>query len=52
MKFGAEVERMHSDQISTGIANGSYRFDSLTQFLTNQPSAFAGNATLRRQRSE
>jgi len=46
VKFGVEVERMQSDQTSTGIANGSYRFDSLTQFLTNQPAAFSGNATL------
>jgi hypothetical protein len=46
VKFGAEAERMQSNQISTGIANGSFRFDSLAQFLTNQPSSFAGNGTL------
>ena len=46
VKFGAEFERMQSTQISTGIANGSFRFDSLTRFLTNQPSSFAGNGSL------
>ncbi len=46
VKFGAEVERMQSTQISTGIADGSFRYDSLAQFLTNQPSSFAGNSTL------
>ena len=38
IKFGTQIERMQSNQISTGIANGSFRFDSLAQFLTNQPA--------------
>jgi hypothetical protein len=46
LKFGFQVERMQSNQISTGIVNGSFRFDSLAQFLTNQPAAFSGNGTL------
>jgi Carboxypeptidase regulatory-like domain/TonB dependent receptor len=46
LKFGFQVERMESNQISTGIVGGSFRFDSLTQFLTNQPSAFSGNGTV------
>ena len=45
MKFGGEIERMQDNQISAGNVNGSFRFDSLTQFLTNQPSAFQGVAT-------
>jgi hypothetical protein len=46
IKFGVQVERMESNQISTGIVGGAFRFDSLTQFLTNQPSAFSGNGTV------
>ncbi len=45
IKFGANVERMQSNQLTTGIDNGSFRFDSLAQFLTNQPSSFAGNGS-------
>src|ERR1700674_5402622 len=37
---------MQSNQISTGSANGSDRFDSLTLFLTKKPASFAGNGTL------
>ncbi len=37
---------MQDNQISSGNINGSFRFDSLTQFLTNQPASFEANATL------
>ena len=45
IKFGAEVERMQSNEVSASNINGSFRFDSLTQFLTNQPSRFSGTST-------
>jgi hypothetical protein len=45
LNFGGEVERMQDNQISAGNVNGLFRFDSLTQFLTNQPSLFSGIAT-------
>ncbi|HET6142357.1 MAG TPA: TonB-dependent receptor [Candidatus Acidoferrales bacterium] len=45
IKFGAEVERMQSNEVSASNINGSFRFDTLTQFLTNQPSRFSGTAT-------
>ena len=46
LKFGGGFERMQDNQISSGNINGSFRFDSLTQFLTNQPASFEANATL------
>jgi hypothetical protein len=45
LKFGGAVERMQNNQISAGNVNGAFRFDSLKQFLTNQPSAFQGTAS-------
>jgi hypothetical protein len=45
LKFGGGFERMQDNQISSGNINGSFRFDSLTQFLTNEPAAFEANAT-------
>jgi hypothetical protein len=45
IKFGGEVERMQDNEVSASNINGLYRFDSLTQFLTNQPSLFSGTAT-------
>ena len=45
IKFGAEVERMQDNEVSASNINGAFRFDSLTQFLTNRPSRFAGTST-------
>ncbi len=45
IKFGVEVERMQNNEISASNINGLFRFDSLTQFLTNQPSLFSGTGT-------
>jgi hypothetical protein len=36
---------MQSNQLSASNINGAFRFDSLTQFLTNVPSRFAGTST-------
>jgi hypothetical protein len=44
LKFGGLVERMQDNQLSLSSVNGSFRFDSLSSFLTNQkPLAFQGN---------
>ena len=45
VKFGAGVERMQDNEVSASNINGAFRFDSLTQFLTNRPSLFAGTST-------
>ncbi len=45
IKFGAEFERMQDNEVSASNINGLFRFDSLTQFLTNQPSLFSGTGT-------
>ena len=45
LKFGAEFERMQDNEVSSSNINGLFRFDSLTQFLTNQPSLFSGTST-------
>jgi hypothetical protein len=45
LKIGGGFERMQDNQISAGNANGLFRFDSLTQFLTNQPAVFQGTAS-------
>ena len=45
LKFGAEIERMQDNQVSAGNINGSFRFDSMSLFLTNQPASFQGTAT-------
>jgi hypothetical protein len=42
LKFGGGIERMQDNEVSASNINGSFRFDSLTQFLTNQPASFAG----------
>jgi hypothetical protein len=44
LKFGGEVERMQDNEVSASNVNGLFRFDSLAQFLTNQPSLFSGTA--------
>jgi len=45
IKFGGEVERMQSNEVSASNINGLFRFDSLAQFLTNQPSLFSGTGS-------
>jgi Carboxypeptidase regulatory-like domain/TonB-dependent Receptor Plug Domain len=45
LKFGGLVERMQDNQFSIS-ENGSFRFDSLSGFLTNQPHTFSGNGTV------
>lgn len=45
LKFGGGIERMQDNEVSASNTNGSFRFDSLAQFLTNQPASFAGTAT-------
>jgi hypothetical protein len=44
VKFGAEFERMQDNEASASNVNGAFRFDSLAQFLTNQPARFAGTS--------
>ncbi len=46
IKFGGEFERMQDNEVSASNINGLFRFDSLAQFLTNQPSLFSGTATV------
>ncbi|MBZ5645093.1 MAG: TonB-dependent receptor [Acidobacteriia bacterium] len=46
LKFGATVERMQDNQLISSNANGSYRFNSLQNFLTNVPQSFAGNSSI------
>jgi len=44
LKFGFVVERMQDNQLNLSSVNGTFRFDSLSSFLTNQrPLAFQGN---------
>jgi len=45
LKFGGLVERMQDNQFSIS-ENGSFRFDSLSGFLANQPHTFSGNGTV------
>jgi hypothetical protein len=45
IKFGGEVERMQDNEVSASNINGLFRFDSLTRFLTNEPSLFSGTGT-------
>jgi hypothetical protein len=42
IKFGVAVERMLSQSIGDSDPNGVWNFDTLSQFLTNSPSKFAG----------
>lgn len=43
--LGASIERMQSNELSTGNINGVFRFDSLSDFLSNQPRVFQGIQT-------
>jgi Carboxypeptidase regulatory-like domain len=45
VKFGGQFERMQDNEVSASQVNGLFRFDSLAQFLTNQPSLFSGTGT-------
>src|SRR5690348_18406991 len=38
LKFGVEFERMQDNQTSSGNINGTFRFDSLTQFQIGRAS--------------
>src|SRR5437879_5225121 len=42
ISLGGVVERMQSNELSTGTVNGNFRFDSLSDFLKNRPRAFQG----------
>ncbi len=42
LKFGFDVERMQDNELNLSNVNGTFRFDSLEDFLTNQPAAFSG----------
>jgi hypothetical protein len=46
IKLGAEFERMQDNEVSASNINGLFRFDSLEQFLTNDPSLFSGTSTI------
>jgi len=45
ISLGGVVERMQSNELSTGNVNGVFRFDSLSDFLTNRPRVFQGLQT-------
>ena len=45
LSIGASFERMQSNELSTGNINGNFRFDSLSDFLTNRPRVFQGIQT-------
>jgi hypothetical protein len=44
IKIGVLVERMQDNELSLPAVNGLFRFDSLLNFLTNQPLVFQGSA--------
>ncbi len=46
LKFGGLVERMRDNQLTNSNANGSFRFNSLQNLLTNQPQSYAGNTAV------
>jgi len=45
LKFGAVVERMQDNELSLANVNGTFRFDSLLNFLINRPHVFQGVRT-------
>jgi hypothetical protein len=45
INLGVTVERMQDNELSFANVNGNFRFDSLSNFLTNQPSVFQGIQT-------
>ena len=42
LKFGALVERMQDNELALANANGTFRFSSLLNLLTNRPHVFQG----------
>jgi hypothetical protein len=42
LKFGAEYQRIQTNENDTNNGAGSYSFTNLSTFLTNQPSSFVG----------
>jgi Carboxypeptidase regulatory-like domain/TonB dependent receptor/TonB-dependent Receptor Plug Domain len=42
LKFGGFVERMQDNELTFGNISGVFRFDSLSNFLTNHPHVFQG----------
>jgi len=42
LQFGGVVERMQDNSLLTGVANGTFKFSSLSDFLTNRPRNFVG----------
>jgi len=45
IKFGGDFERMEDNEVSASNINGLFRFDTLAQFLTNDPSLFSGTGS-------
>jgi hypothetical protein len=45
VNLGVTVERMQDNELSFSTINGVFRFDSLSDFLTNQPRVFQGIQT-------
>ena len=45
LKFGGLVERMQENEQTLSSVNGSFRFSSLANLLTNQPQNFTGTLT-------
>jgi len=45
LKFGGEVERMQDNEISASNINGSFRFNSLKDYLLNRPASFSGTGS-------
>jgi hypothetical protein len=46
LKFGGVVERMQDNELTLSNISGAFRFNSLSNFLTNRPHVFQGNRTL------
>ncbi|MGH9357150.1 MAG: TonB-dependent receptor domain-containing protein, partial [Terriglobia bacterium] len=44
IQFGGVIERMQLNQLEAGQSDGSFRFSSLSNFLTNQPRNFTALA--------
>ncbi|HUZ45859.1 MAG TPA: carboxypeptidase regulatory-like domain-containing protein [Terriglobia bacterium] len=42
LQFGANVERMQYNQLQASQTDGTFRFSSLSNFLTNHPQNFTG----------
>jgi carboxypeptidase family protein len=42
LQFGGVAERMQDNSLLTGVTNGTFKFSSLSDFLTNRPRNFVG----------